>query len=142
VLTGRRGYEFDHVFQRVRQLGLASRIRHIGHVSQDDMPALYTLATALVVPSLFESVSIPIFEAFRCGTPVCASAIQALPEQVGDAGILFDPSSAESMAAAMRSILTDEVLRDELRRRGWERITSLTHQRFAEDIRSILARIT
>jgi glycosyltransferase involved in cell wall biosynthesis len=87
-------------------------------------------------------LSIPIFEVFRCGTPVCASAIQALPEQVGDAGILFDPSSAQSMAAAMRSILTDEVLRDELRRRGRERIASLTHQRFAEDIRSILARIS
>jgi len=140
VLTGRRGYDqFDHVFERVQQLGLASRIRHIGHVSQGEMPALYTLATALVMPSLFESVSIPIFEAFRFGTPVCASAIQALPEQVGDAGILFDPSSAESMAVAMRAILTDEVLRDRLRRRGRDRIASLTHQRFAEDIRSILA---
>ena len=61
-------------------------------MGQDDLQAIYKLATALVMPSLFESVSIPIYEAFQAGIPVLASNILAIPEQVGDAGLLFDPN--------------------------------------------------
>jgi glycosyltransferase involved in cell wall biosynthesis len=121
------------------KLGLQSRVKHIGDVEQADMPALYQLATAVVVPSLFESVSIPIYEAFNYGAPVCASAIQALPEQVGDAALLFDPNSAESIANAMRSLLKNRQLRETLSRRGSERIAALTHKRYAADLRRLVA---
>ncbi len=62
------------------------------------MPYLYKLSTALVMPTLFESVSLPIWESFYLGVPVVSSNVCALPEQVGDAGLLFDPHDIEDMA--------------------------------------------
>jgi glycosyltransferase involved in cell wall biosynthesis len=139
IFTGERWEKFSQVFRRVRELGLEYQVRHVGHVKHEEMPALYRLATALIVPSLFESVSIPIFEAFRYEIPVFASAVFALPEQVGDAGLLFDAHSPDSMAETMRRILTDSALQDSLRRKGKARIQQMTHERYARDIRSVLA---
>ena len=82
----------------IDKLGLSEQVHHLGYVEQDDLHAIYRLATALVMPSLFESVSIPIYEAFQVGTPVAASGILAIPQQVGDGGLLFDPQSVPSIA--------------------------------------------
>lgn len=70
----------------------------MGYVPQEDMPYLYKLSSALVMPTLFESVSMPIWEAFSLGVPVVSSNVCALPEQVGDAGLLFDPYNIEDIA--------------------------------------------
>ena len=91
----------------VNAFGLNGRVRHLGYVEQDDLQTIYRLATALVMPSLFESVSIPIYEAFQVGTPVAASSILAIPEQVGDAGLLFDPKSVASIKDAILRIVRD-----------------------------------
>ena len=91
----------------IDSFGLNERVCHLGYVEQDDLQAVYRLATALVMPSLFESVSIPIYEAFQVGTPVAASGILAIPEQVGDAGLLFDPKSVASIKDAILRIIKD-----------------------------------
>ena len=67
----------------------------------------------LVMPTLFESVSIPIYESFFLKVPVCASNVVALPEQVGDAGILFDPNDIFDMAEKISILLNNENIRNE-----------------------------
>jgi len=102
------------------------------------MPYLYKLSTALVMPTLFESLSIPIWEAFYLGVPVVSSNVCALPEQVGDAGLLFDPNDVEDMAGKIYRIWIDEDLRKELIQRGYERIKDLTFEKYAKDWESII----
>ena len=78
----------------------------------------YQLALALVMPSLYESVSIPIFEAFQLGTPVVAANVLSLPDQVGDAGLLFDPLSIDAMARSILEVTGNAELAQSLRDRG------------------------
>ena len=99
---------------------------------------LYRLATALVMPSLFESVSIPIYEAFQAGLPVCASNVVGLPEQVGEAALLFDPRNTESIAGTIRRVLTDRELRSKLAERGSRRISEMTFDRYATSLEEII----
>jgi glycosyltransferase involved in cell wall biosynthesis len=138
VFTGKPRDEFARVFNHVHQLGLESKVRHIGYVEQSDLAPLYRNATAAVIPTLFESISIPIYEAFSVGTPVCASSVVALPEQVGDAGLLFDPLSVGDMTAKILSLLRDPQLRQRLGALGLRRIESITHDDYALRLSELL----
>jgi alpha-1,3-rhamnosyl/mannosyltransferase len=99
----------------------AGGVRRIGVVAEGDLPALYRGARALVLPSLWEGFGLPALEAMASGTPVVAAARGALPELVGDAGLLFDPDDATALPAALARIVDDAALRAELARRGRER---------------------
>ena len=138
VLTGKKRDDFERVFKRVRELGLENKVYHIGYVEQSELAALYRTATVVAVPTLFESISIPIYEAFSLGTAVCASDVVALPEQIGDAGLLFDPHSTQDMAAKISMLLADPQLRAKLVARGHERMASVTHDQYAEQLRNII----
>jgi len=140
VFTGGSGYEHDDVFAQVEALGLGARVRHLGRLPTEELAAVYRLATVVVLPTLFESISIPVYEAFMTGAPVCASNVVALPEQIGDAGLLFDPTSPEDIAEKVDRLLRDPSLRAELVRRGRERIRSLTRERYALQLKGVLDR--
>ena len=94
----------------------------LGHVPQDELRGLYRLATTMVLPSLFEANSLPVFEAWLEGTPVACSNATALPEQVGDAAVLFNPTDAKSIADGVASIVTDPSLAATLRAKGSRRL--------------------
>jgi glycosyltransferase involved in cell wall biosynthesis len=138
LLTGEKRLEFSRVMSKVQELGLASRVKHLGQIDVSDLVATYKLATIVVVPTLFESISIPIYEAFSVGVPVCASGILALPEQAGNAAILFDPSSADDMANKIVATLDDADLRAKLVERGTERIHAMSIDKYAANLRRIL----
>jgi glycosyltransferase involved in cell wall biosynthesis len=95
-------------------------------------------AAAVVVPTLFESISIPVYEAFRLGVPVCAANVVGLPEQIGDAGVLFDPLSVEDMAKKISAVLGNAELQAELIRRGKDRVGALTAERYAGQLELIV----
>jgi glycosyltransferase involved in cell wall biosynthesis len=138
VLTGKKRDEYDVVMSAVRKFGLSDRVCHLGYVGQDDLQAIYKLATALVMPSLFESVSIPVYEAFQAGIPVAASNILAIPEQVGDAGLLFDPKSVASIRQAILRIARDPVAARQLGKRGQDRMSAMTPERYGAQLQNLL----
>lgn len=138
VLTGEKRLEFPRVMSTVEELGLTSRVRHLGQIDVSDLVAVYKLATLVVVPTLFESISIPIYEAFSIGVPVCASRVLALPEQAGDAAILFDPLSVEDIARNIAATLNDPSLRVKLVQRGSDRIRAMSVDKYAEKLRRLL----
>jgi glycosyltransferase involved in cell wall biosynthesis len=138
VLTGKKRDEYAAVMNTVGKLGLSDKVCHLGYVEQDDLQAIYELATALVMPSLFESVSIPIYEAFQVGTPVMASNILAIPEQVGDAGLLFDPTSVASIKQAILRITGDPEAARQLGKRGQDRMSAMTPERYGAQLRDVL----
>jgi glycosyltransferase involved in cell wall biosynthesis len=141
VLTGKKRDEYQSVMCAVDRLGLKGRVVHLGYVERDDLRAIYQLATALVMPSLFESVSIPIYEAFQVGTPVVASGILAIPEQVGDSALLFDPTSVASIRDAILRIVGDAETARVLGRRGRERMLAMTPERYGEQLQQLLCEL-
>ena len=98
VLTGARQNNYQNVSSKITELELESKVLHLGYIAYEDLPYLYKMSEMLVMPTLFKSISIPIYEAFALKVPVCASNVVALPEQVGEAGLLFDPNNTTEMA--------------------------------------------
>jgi len=92
----------------------------------------------LVMPTLFESVSIPIYEAFALGVPVCCSNVVALPEQVGDAALIFDPNNAADIADKILQLLRDVPLAAELVIRGKQRVKNFDHADYARKILAVI----
>jgi len=141
LLTGQKRHDFAKVMAHVSDLNLDGRVMHLGYVDTDNLAVVYRRAAFVVIPTLFESVSIPIYEAFRLGVPVCASNVVALPEQVGDAGVLFDPFSVGDMTEKMCELLADEQLRRSLVIKGRERVNALTTERYASQLARVLEKM-
>ena len=119
------------------ELNLASQTRFLGFVPQDDLRALYRLAHLLVLPTLYEADSNPIHEAWSEGVPVASSNVTALPDQVRDAGILFDPLDTRAIADALKRLTTLPSLRDELRERGRRRAQHFDWEKTAKAYRAV-----
>ena len=107
VFSGSKQNNQGNVVERIHELGLEGRVRILGYVDSADIPALYSLSRMLVLPTLFESISIPVYEAFALGVPVCSSNVVALPEQIDNAGLLFDPNNPSDIASKIAQILDD-----------------------------------
>jgi glycosyltransferase involved in cell wall biosynthesis len=97
------------------------RVRHLGHVPFEQLPALYRRATATVFPSLFEGFGMPLVEAMASGCPVAASARGAIAETCGHAALLFDPEDEDAIAGAIVRIVEDGDIRARLRTDGLAR---------------------
>jgi glycosyltransferase involved in cell wall biosynthesis len=137
-LTGQARYEHHKVMVRVAELGLADRVIHLGYVDTSLLAAVYARATLVVIPTLFESISIPAYEAFRLGVPVCISNVVGLPAQVGDAAVLFDPFSVNDIAAKITATLGNHELRRRLVVNGEARIGALTPEWYAAQLKTVL----
>jgi glycosyltransferase involved in cell wall biosynthesis len=116
------------------QTARSDNVRFLGRVSTEDLVGLYCLATALVFPSQYESWSIPIMEAMACGCPVASSNVTSLGEQVGAAGLLFDPTDISAMAKAMKVLAGSKFLRQTLTNRGRDRVQKYSPQNFIQTI--------
>lgn len=133
-----RARTFDEVVAAAREEGIEDRLQYLGLVSDDAMAGLYAGAAALVMPTFFGPTNIPILEAWALGVPVVTSDLRGIRDQVGDAGLLADPSFPEALADAIRRVLTDEALRARLTLRGRERHQSYTASDFRERLLRIL----
>lgn len=106
-------------------------------IADGELAAAYAHAQAFVFPSLYEGFGIPIIEAFACGCPALVADASCFPEIAGDAAAYFDPSSAESLRAALRSVLHDPARRAELRAKGRERARLFTWEETARRTRDV-----
>jgi glycosyltransferase involved in cell wall biosynthesis len=124
VLCGAPGWQGDRILARADASPFNGRIRHLGYVPDSDLAALYSSATLLAFPSLYEGFGMPALEAMACGTPVIAANRSALPEICGDAALLVDPFDVDSIAGGMQDVLTDDELRQSMVARGLVRARS------------------
>jgi glycosyltransferase involved in cell wall biosynthesis len=112
--------------------GIGERVLSLGWVPEEDLIAAYRAAEVVVLPSQYEGFGFPVLEAMACGTPVIGANAASIPEVIGDAGILFDPSSDRDLTGAIRSVLSDRALRDSLREKGMQRAKLFAWNRCAE----------
>jgi glycosyltransferase involved in cell wall biosynthesis len=138
--TGRR------VFKPVELSHTVERVRFLGYVEDESLPGLYADATLFVLPSFDEGFGLPALEALACGTPVIVSNAGALPETVGDAGLIFElrchsEQGEESLSTSMRQCLADKDLRLSLKEKGLARAELFSWQKTAELIWNTLHEI-
>ena len=112
-----------------------------GLVGHEDMPAIYSMAGALLFPSYYESFGIPLVEAMACGCPVITYTAPACPEVVGDAALLVDPDDVPGLTAAMLRIVREPGQVADLRRRGVERAAQFSWHDSARRLLAELERV-
>lgn len=120
VIAGRNGWNPPALHRYVSEAN--GSIVLTGFVPHEHLVALYNLAQVLVIPSIYEGFGFPPLEAMACGCPVIVSNRGSLPEVVGDAAVLIDPESQDSLLGALRSVLGTSSLRAGLLERGLKRV--------------------
>lgn len=129
VIAGKTTLEAVTWLERLSHPPLAGYVRHVGYVP--DREEIYAGARLLVMPSRDEGFGIPVLEAMSAGVPVIASNRGALPEVLGDAGLLIDPDDVNGFAAAIDRMLTDDAFAIGCAQRGLVRARAFSWDRAA-----------
>ncbi len=122
VLTSGESQMEEDVTDAIVRFGLTRHVRRLGRIPEAHLTALYREAVALTFPSRYEGFGLPVLEAMAAGCPVLASDSTALPETVGGAGLLLDPTRPSAWTDAMAHVLTDAASRSALVAAGFARI--------------------
>jgi glycosyltransferase involved in cell wall biosynthesis len=138
-IAGRAAASASSLLERTERPPLAGRVKLTGYIDPALRQQLYEGASLLLLPSFDEGFGLPALEAMTLGIPVVASDRGALPELVGNAGILVDPKDPESIAAAIERILDDTALAQEMETRGFERATHYSWEHSARVLRDAYA---
>jgi glycosyltransferase involved in cell wall biosynthesis len=136
VLAGRVREDAAAIASRSAAPPLAGRVDVPGYIDDPARQELYRRALVFVLPSIDEGFGIPALEALTVGVPVIASNRGALPEVVGDAGVLFDPADAEALANHLAVVLGSAERRQQMREAGWRQARKFQWRVAAETLRS------
>jgi glycosyltransferase involved in cell wall biosynthesis len=131
VLAGADGYGAEKIHALIREEGLTDRILVLGRVPLAVLRLLYSSASALLFPSLEEGFGLPILEAMSYGLPVITSDVSATKEIAGDAAILVDPHSVPEISEALRRVMEDQDLAQELAQKGRGRASQFSWEKCA-----------
>ena len=141
VIAGGAGWKNSEVRPAVEQLGLRDQVHFIGYVPEQDLPALYSLASVFAYPSLAEGFGLPVLEAMQCGTPVLTSNVSALPEVAGEAALLVCPTDSEAIAHGLSCLLEQSELHAEYRTRGYEHVKQYSWDRCARETLAVYRKV-
>lgn len=134
VIVGRKAWNFKDMLHTYNNMQHKEAVLFTGHLSAEELAALYNGALALTYVSLFEGFGIPIIEAMQCNTPVITSNCTSMPEVAGDAALLVDPNQPQRIADAMCRISKEPELRNELINKGKERRSHFSWDKTAKNL--------
>jgi len=134
VIVGGKGWQYKEIFETVRKLNLQKDVIFTGYIPNNKLPGLYNAADLFVFPSAYEGFGLPPLEAMGCGTPVITSNRGALPEIVGDAGIMVDPYDVDGLAKAMHEVLNNDGLRQDMIEKGLKRARMFSWAKCAREV--------
>jgi GT2 family glycosyltransferase/Flp pilus assembly protein TadD/glycosyltransferase involved in cell wall biosynthesis/2-polyprenyl-3-methyl-5-hydroxy-6-metoxy-1,4-benzoquinol methylase len=124
------------------RLGVKNQVYYLGYVPDEDMPALYAMATALAFPTFFGPANIPVLEAWAFDCPVLTSDIRGIREQVGNAALLADPKDMVAMAGQLKRLWLDQALRQTLIENGRINLGSCTTSDFNQRLYTIIDQVS
>lgn len=141
VIAGSPGWLFEKAVEVASRKELCRHVRLLGFVEDEDLPALYNLATFLICPSLLEGFGLPVLEAMACGTPVAVSNNSSLIEVTGEHCLSFDPTSEKEICEVLVRLTDERDLRCEIAFGGvekaqtfsWERTAALTLESYTRE---------
>ena len=129
VIAGSKGWMYDDIFAEAEKFN--GRVRFLGFVPDDDLPALYSGAAMFAYPSLYEGFGLPLLEAMACGTPTLTSDVSCLPEVAAEAAVTVSPYDVDSIAEGLKHTLAN---RDELIKKGLARAASFKWETAARQL--------
>ena len=141
VLAGQETYGSDEIISRIRTLSLEDKVLPTGYVPQEHLPLIVSGARAAVFVSLYEGFGFPVLEAMACGVPVVTSNVSSLPEVAGDAAVLVDPYDTNAIRDAIEQTLTDTPLRENLKVKGFARVSQFSWQKTASSTVALYKRV-
>ena len=131
VIAGQKGWLSDDLMAYLEKSEIRDRVLFTGHLSDDDLRALYSSCRVFVYPSLYEGFGLPLLEAMACGAPVVTSNVGAIVETVGDAARLISPTDANALAQAITALLDDTSEREHRSAAGIEHAKKFSWERTA-----------
>jgi len=142
VIAGKKGWLYQSIFEKTKQLGLENKIIFTGFVPDEEVPILMKGARLFVMPSFWEGFGIPVLEAMDAGVPVVCSNAGSLPEVAGEAALLVNPYNSKDIAERIKKILTNQKLRQKLIESGKERIKMFSWEKCSKIILKTLLEIS
>jgi glycosyltransferase involved in cell wall biosynthesis len=142
VLTGKKGWYYEDLFNLIQELHLENRVILPGYVSDEDLPVLYNAADLFCFPSLYEGFGLTPLEAMASGTPVIAAKNSSIPEVVGDAGILLATKEETLWAENIIKVLSNPKILTDLRNRGLKRAQKFSWEKTARETIKIYNEVT
>jgi glycosyltransferase involved in cell wall biosynthesis len=141
VIVGRRSWKAEQELAPIRSHGLESDVIHTGYVPDEDLPAIYSMASLLLAPSLYEGFGLCQLEAMACGCPVVTSRAGACPEVAGDAAALVDPYDVDDIVDAAAVILSYSQVARVLVESGLRRAREFSWETCARETLALLERV-
>jgi glycosyltransferase involved in cell wall biosynthesis len=142
VLSGGSRKEQLRVCAHVAKLGMQNHVLFVGYLPEADIPEFYRRARALIFPTFFGPTNIPPLEAFALGCPVGVSRIYGIPEQVGDAALLFDPRSEQEITDCILQLWQNDELCCLLSARGLQRSRLWGPTQFRNTLQAVIEQLT
>ena len=141
IMIGRQGWLHEPIESLVYKLNLSGQVQIRTNIDTEDLPAIYTGALALLLPSHYEGFGFPVLESMACGTAAVISNRGSLPEIASDAAIQCDPDTSESIEEAISLLLTDAKLRQDLETQGIKRSAMFTWHKCCQDTLDVYKRV-
>ncbi|MCB9420619.1 MAG: glycosyltransferase family 4 protein [Ardenticatenaceae bacterium] len=139
IIAGGKGWLYDEMMAEVARQGLNGRVRFIGFVDDADLPALYSGADLLAMPSLYEGFGLPLLEAMACGVPVLSSNASSLPEVVGETAVTLPPHAQEAWSQTLLDLLANPNARQQMVAEGFRQSRQFTWEKSARQLLEIYA---
>jgi glycosyltransferase involved in cell wall biosynthesis len=141
VICGIKHYKTEPDFAAIDKYSLHDRVIPTGFVEEEDLPVLYSMADAFVLPSLYEGFGIPLLEAMACGCPIVTSTQGSCPEVVDGAAVLVNPYDTTDIAEGIYKVLSDSGLAAELVRKGYQRVAQFSWEKCARETLDVIASV-
>jgi len=138
VLAGKGGHDFFEIDLKIRTSKYKDEIILPGFVKDEDKFALIAGADVFMFPTFYEGFGIPALEAQSVGVPVVTSNLSSMPEVVGNSAILVDPTEPEFIAQRTHDLLSDNNLRDDIIKKGYENVRRFSWEECAEKIANVI----
>lgn len=132
VIIGWSGWGAPQFREELRRMGMEERVVFPGYLTDDELAAAYSGASAFLYPSVYEGFGLPVLEAMACGCPVICSNAASIPEVAGDAAMLVDPMDSASWTDAIDTVVNDPVTWSKMAKGGLRRAAEFSWQRAAD----------
>jgi len=138
VLIGNAGFGYDEIQYMIEEFNLNRQVTMPGWALEEDLPYIMNAASAFIFPSKYEGFGIPVLQSLACGVPTAVSDIPVLHEVAADSVLYFDQNDKLSLAKAMKDIIVNEQLREELKIKGISQAKKFSWEKCAKETLEVI----